>query len=125
VYWSGVAFWLQADLNLRNRERTLDQVLSEFAACHLPTAHRWTPSQLLNRLDELSESEVFRSLHAQMIDARSFPSLEQAYHQLGLEPDGRSIRLLTEGSVNRGELIGQRKMPAQMACTGISSSKNG
>ncbi len=109
VYWSGVAFWLQADLALRARGQTLDSVLAKFAACHLPADQRWVPTQLVGRLDEIAEADVFSPLYDTMIGSTEFPALTAEYDTLGLQHRGRRIRLLDSGQVARASLL--KKIP--------------
>lgn len=97
VYWSGAAFWLQADLALRKHDSSLDAVLAQLAVCHFPVQKKWRPERLVRRLDELAEelagATVFTPLYQAMIDARGFAPMDQAYTELGLRKRGSRISL--------------------------------
>lgn len=87
VYWSGAAVFLLADLELRQRGRgatSLDSVLQRLRDCCLPSQRIWTASELLQRLDRLSESDVFTRLARQYLHSDRFPDLQAAYTTLGL-----------------------------------------
>ena len=118
VYWSGAAFWLQADLRLREAGQTLDQVLDRFAQCHLPAPDRWAPSRLLRRLDQLAGRRVFEPLYQDMIDQRRFPDLGPAYAALGLEVRGSRLRLAGEENAEalRNQLSTPTARRTQVAC---------
>ncbi len=88
VYWSGAAFFILADLELRSastRAQTLDGVLAEFADCCLPARRVWTAREFLTRLDRLSGTDVFTRLAVAHRDSDRFPDLSDAYRTLGLK----------------------------------------
>lgn len=96
VYWSGAAYWLEADLALRAREgdaRTLDEALSRFAACCLPQSRGWPPERFVAELDRVLDADVFVPLYARYRHRRDVPDLRAAYARLGLLADGRQLRL--------------------------------
>lgn len=84
VYWGGAAYWLMADVALRqraNRAQSLDTLLST-----LRREARLTPPyrarELVDRLDRLSDTSVFSELAAGC-ELESFPDYEQSLHALG------------------------------------------
>jgi len=91
IYWSGAAFWLQADIALR-RERGfgIERVLSGYARCCLPTADAVDPDDFVARLDRLGGTDVFTRLASEYRNAPRFPDLQPSYRELGLSiRDGR------------------------------------
>ncbi|HEU4663863.1 MAG TPA: hypothetical protein VFS55_07520 [Dokdonella sp.] len=61
VYWSGTAFWLAVDLELRRASGGrlgVDDALRRFDDCCLAT-QEWTPQAFVERLDALLGSDVF------------------------------------------------------------------
>ncbi len=101
VYWSGAAYWLQTDVALRSVGLSLDDVLSEFAVCHLPAAERWSPERLIAELDDIvaeliddgrQRSGIFSSRYRRMLAERTFPDLTATYSELGLNSaNGRAL----------------------------------
>jgi len=91
VYWSGTAMLLLADIRLRERSgnaQSLDTVLGAFAACCLDPEPEWTAKKVFDKFDELSGTEVFRSLYEAHVRSPNFPDLTHAYAQLGIEAFG-------------------------------------
>jgi hypothetical protein len=64
LYWGGAAFYLLADVRLRNlpKPQTLDQVLDNLQRCCLPSEVLWSAEQLTAKLDSLSNSSIFTDL---------------------------------------------------------------
>lgn len=92
VYWGGAAYWLLADVTLRQRtqgKRTVDQLLSS-----IRNNARLTPpyraSELIERLDQLSGTTVFGELAAQC-ERAPFPDYEQALRVLAA-PEEHALR---------------------------------
>ena len=93
TYWSGAAFWLQADVALRRRGSSLDAVLGGFAECCLPARGRWTPERFVAELDRLAGgAPVFAPRHAELSRSHAFPSLQRVYALLGLRDGGEGLR---------------------------------
>jgi hypothetical protein len=84
VYWSGTAIALLADLELRQRNQSLDQALSALRQCCLASNRKWTGTEIMQKLDELTHTEVFSGLYEAHIRSDAFPDLDSAYQQLGL-----------------------------------------
>jgi len=129
VYWSGAAIALIADLELRQRSdgrQSLDTVLADFAACHLPSDRLWKPEEFLARLDQLAGGDLFGDLHRRYIDSERFPDLDGAYAALGLTVDGGVLHVsaVPRASSLRGELLGP--VPARFAsCPSVPSGAIG
>jgi hypothetical protein len=101
VYWSGAAIMLLADQRLRERtggHRSLDRALDELARCCLGGPQAWRGRALMDKLDELTGTTVFRELHDSYLGSERFPDFAQAYARLGLRvaPDEESVELASE-----------------------------
>ncbi|MGB1110208.1 MAG: hypothetical protein ACPG4N_07620 [Gammaproteobacteria bacterium] len=97
VYWSGAAFFLLADLELRERSagrQSLDTALRVFGERHLPSNRLWTPEEVIQALDEASDSDVFSTLYQRHIPSDQFPDTKAAFARLGLiATSGRTLKL--------------------------------
>jgi hypothetical protein len=96
VYWSGAAYWLEADVALRRESagtRSLDTVLAALRECCLPASAMWTGPQLLERLDALGDTRLFTSLARQYLAAREFPDMSPIYDDLGVRVRGDHVSL--------------------------------
>jgi hypothetical protein len=95
TYWSGVAFWLEADLALRRssgNRLNVDEALRHFGACCLPDDRGWSPADFVAKLDALVGSDVFGKRFAAYRARRDFPDLDAAYRDLGIVRDGDRLR---------------------------------
>ncbi len=98
VYWSGAAWWLRRDVELRQLSHgalSLDRLLARFAARHLPAQRRWTAEEFAAALDELAGTELFAPAVAQAEREAEFPDISDLQTLLGLSTDasGRLIKL--------------------------------
>lgn len=76
VYWSGAAYWLAVDLELRRAGRPgIDDALRRFAACCLPSAQPWTPQAFVERLDALAGTDVYAKRWREYRALRRFPDV--------------------------------------------------
>ena len=92
VYWSGAAFWLAADVELRRRSAgklSLDTALTRFAACCLPALRPWTPLEFAHELDRQLGETLFVPAVERAAAAENFPDLNALYAALGIELDAR------------------------------------
>lgn len=92
VYWSGAAYWLATDVELRRRtqgRQSLDTALAAFADCCLPALRRWTPQEFARELDRLTGETVFVPAAEHAEAAMNFPDLGPLYRELGIELDAR------------------------------------
>lgn len=104
VYWQGAAIALVADYRLRVRTRgrhSLDSALAGLAQCCLPSETAWRGRDVLQRLDEITDTTVFTELHDQYIRSEAFPDLSEIYVGLGLEVRNKEIHFI-EGSPQAG-----------------------
>lgn len=92
VYWSGAAFALLADWQLRRSGRgSLDETLAGFRRCCLPAVQEWSTEQFIGKLDEISGTHVFSGMYEQIIHSDRFPALDRVYRSLGLEVDNGQV----------------------------------
>ncbi len=110
VYWSGAAFWLEAELALRQQGGgDLADVLDAFARRHLPSNHQWRPERFVSELDAVAGTDLFAPLYARYEPALAFPMLGETYRQLGLGEDvGRLALTDTAPAVHIRNAIMQR-----------------
>ena len=95
VYWSGAAITLIADVRLRRESRgawSMDRVFAEITDCCLPSDHRWSARELLEKMGEISGSDIFENLYTEYVEGAAFPDLEASYRELGIRrADGRVV----------------------------------
>ena len=85
VYWSGAAYWLEAELALLQRGGlSLEQVLEQFARFHLPATRRWSPEEFVQTLDGLADADLFAPMYRRYAGSKSFPLLTEVYRDFGL-----------------------------------------
>lgn len=96
VYWSGAAIALLADVQLRTESKgslSLDLVLKQISQCCLPTVERRMRAyELMQTLDEISNSVVFSRLYKDYVARAKFPSLDAAYQTLGITRTGEGLQ---------------------------------
>lgn len=88
VYWSGAAIALLADVELRRRSggaQSLDTALAAFGDCCLPADRSWSAWELMQKLDQLTNTTVFTTLYRKYVDSDEFPDLSAVYAELGLQ----------------------------------------
>lgn len=110
IYWSGAAFALMADTQLRamgDGTLSLDSVLGQLADCCLPSARVWTAAALFERLDTFIPEPVFMPLYDEFMARRGMPDLDRLYAELGIETSGDWVRLTDEGRLRalRGAIM--------------------
>jgi hypothetical protein len=87
IYWSGTAYWLEVDAELRRTSRgrlDIDEALHRFDDCCLPSYRAWQPSEFVAKLDALMGTDVFRRHFRAYANRRDFPDLKPLYARLGL-----------------------------------------
>ncbi|MBT8142830.1 MAG: hypothetical protein HKN88_08605 [Gammaproteobacteria bacterium] len=99
IYWSGAALAFLADVQLRelsNHTKSLDTALDALQRCCLPSTRSWSGSQLMRKLDQLSETTVFSDLYTRYANNDEFVPFEQAYAKLGIEIKNQKVVLKSE-----------------------------
>tara|TARA_R110000744_G_scaffold204827_1_gene323626 strand:- start:608 stop:1606 length:999 start_codon:yes stop_codon:yes gene_type:complete len=97
IYWSGALYWLKADIALRtlsknsNKSYSLDSVLKQLQACCF---HRQLSSRkLIQKLDQLSESNIFSALFADFSASYAIPNYLTLLNSLGVKVKNHQISL--------------------------------
>lgn len=88
VYWSGAAYWLQLDVDLRKTSGGrfgIEEALRRFRACCLLQRRAWAPREFVAKLDSLMHSDLFLRRYDAYSARRGFPPLQTIYAQLGLQ----------------------------------------
>jgi M61 glycyl aminopeptidase len=94
IYWSGTAYWLEVDAELRRSSANrlnVDEALRRFDACCLPSYRAWEPRDFVARLDTLLGTDVFVRRFDAYNGRRDFPDLDPLYRELGIRRDGRRL----------------------------------
>ena len=87
VYWSGMAFAMNLDVKLRqqsNNQKSLDAALLKFHHCCLPADSPWSPNELITRLDQLIETDLFSKNYYHYANRQDFPNMTQLFVNLGV-----------------------------------------
>lgn len=114
VYWAGAAYWLEADLALRRRSgTTLDAILDRYAECCLRGTDSVMPQDFAAALDNLAGNDTFSALYRRYAAMREFPSLADAYAQLGISRNGDSLAFA--GSIETRRLRDAIMAPRQQS----------
>lgn len=93
AYWGGASLFLLADLALRDEGKNLDDVLGKLHRCCVPSNIEWTTSDFMQKLDELSQTNIFTQLLKNEATITPFPtpqSLEQTLYD-DLDPRIKAI----------------------------------
>jgi hypothetical protein len=101
VYWSGAAYWLDVDLELRRSSANrlgVDEALRRFAACCLADRRAWLPERFVAKLDELVGRDVFARRFRDYRALRGFPGITPMYARLGIRNDGDVLRFDKDGA---------------------------
>ncbi len=96
VYWSGTAFFLEADMQLRldsNNRLSLDTVLERFVACCREQTEPGNAEQLISALDQAHGSQLFSQLYRRYARLRGMPDYAALLTRLGVEQTGNNTRL--------------------------------
>ena len=96
VYWSGAAYALEVDVELRKRtndKQSLDTALAGLQSCCLPATRSWRASEVVAKLDEITGTTVFSDIHERYMPMRGFPRLDPLFRELGVRDVGDVARL--------------------------------
>jgi hypothetical protein len=100
VYWSGAAYWLTVDSELRRLsggKQTLDTALSRFGDCCLPAYREWKPEEFVAKLDALLGVHTFTQHYREFARMKRFPDWQASFARLGVRADEDSV-ILDEGA---------------------------
>jgi len=95
VYWSGTAYWLEVDTELRRgsaNRLSIDEALRRFDACCLPSYRRWEPAEFVAKLDALLGTDVFTRRFREYRARRDFPDTAALYAEFGLRGAGDGLQ---------------------------------
>lgn len=102
VYWAGAAFWLEADLALRqHHDTTLDAVLDRYARCCLDGTAEVAPEDFAATLDRIAGATVFMPLYARYAAQTRFPDVAPLLRTLGLAREGDALRFSHDDAAAR------------------------
>lgn len=90
VYWGGAAVAFLTDVALREDsggEVTMDDAMRELRRCCGATDKRWKASDLLSHLDTWYGKPLFTETAERALQARTFPEVDAAFDELGVELD--------------------------------------
>jgi hypothetical protein len=96
VYWSGAAYWLTVDMELRRLsggKLTLDTALSRFRDCCLPAYREWKPEDFVAKLDAVVGVKTFTAHYREFARMKRFPDWQAALARLGVSAGEDSVVL--------------------------------
>ncbi|NKB98059.1 MAG: hypothetical protein GKR90_06120 [Pseudomonadales bacterium] len=93
IYWSGAAFALLADIELRSHGLSLDEALRRLT---LPNPRSVTPLKLFEMLDDEISVPIFVPLYENHADSLGMPDTNQAFYNLGIETSTGTVRLVDD-----------------------------
>jgi len=99
TYWGGAMFCLLADVEIRRRtalrlglQHALRTILRESGGL----ATDWPIERVLRTGDAAVGTKTLEDLYAQMKDTPTTPDLMALWHELGVVPEGNSVRLIED-----------------------------
>jgi hypothetical protein len=96
TYWGGAMFCLLADVEIRKQSHNrvgLQDALRAVARASGGLAADWPIERVLRTGDGAVGTTTLEDLYAQMKDRPVAPDLMRLWQQLGIEPEGSSVRL--------------------------------
>ncbi len=114
VHWSGVLFWLTADINIReasNNKHSLDSLLKQLKNCCEQRA--MSSRSIMHKLDELYGSKVFTPLFYEFRNSYRMPEYQTILRKIGIDKKTRRSKLVINKEAklaNLGEQIFQGTM---------------
>ena len=104
IYWSGALYWLKADIALRTlatntgKPYSLDLALEQLQACCFD--RYLSASEIVKKLDELSESEVFTTLLNEFSKSYAIPNYLTPLHSLGVKVINGQVTLNNQAKLS-------------------------
>ena len=96
VYWSGAAYWLTVDMELRRisgGKLTLDTALHRFRHCCLPAYNEWKPEDFVAKLDAVLGVKTFTMHYREFARIQRFPDWQASLARLGVRAGEDSVTL--------------------------------
>lgn len=87
IYWSGAAYFLNADLQLRKQSDGkigLNDILHKLNQCCIPAEKIWTGVELAKKLDNLSNTKIFLPSYLKIANSTEFPDFKTSFSELGM-----------------------------------------
>ncbi|WP_101760045.1 hypothetical protein [Oceanicoccus sp. KOV_DT_Chl] len=97
IYWSGTAYFLQADLQLRQQtsnKQSLDTVIEQFVDCCLLQANDYNGEDLVRKFDHIAQVDLFYPLYKHYQQLTEQPSTVELFSQLGITVNSGKVQLL-------------------------------
>ena len=94
VYWSGAAYWLTVDMELRRAsggKLTLDTALSRYGECCLPAYREWKPEEFVGKLDAALGVRTFTQHYREFGRMKRFPDWQGLLARLGVRADEDAV----------------------------------
>jgi hypothetical protein len=94
VYWSGAAYWLTVDRDLRRASAgklSMELALSRFRDCCLPSHREWAPQEFVAKLDGLLGVRTFSLRYQEFSTMRQFPDWQKLFAELGIQMGGEHL----------------------------------
>lgn len=91
VHWSGVHYWLSADIKLRQRsqnKKTLDSLLKQIKDCCQHSS--MSAAEIADQLDQLAGENIFKPLLLEYRVSRAMPDYTPVLSGLGVNSDKHS-----------------------------------
>jgi hypothetical protein len=114
IYWSGAAFALLVDVELRGRGTSLDALVTSMGHELWEPRGRWNGRALLGALERPLEAPRLTSLAADLEASTSFPDLDDAYDALGLTVRADGALSFSEAAAARAlreAIMSPRRVP--------------
>jgi len=97
TYWGGALFCFVADVRIRKQtqnKKGLQDALRGILDAGGDITHEWDLEQALKIGDRATNTNVLATLYAEMKDKPTTIDLAAMWHDLGITPDGKSVRLV-------------------------------
>jgi hypothetical protein len=122
VYWSGAAYWLMVDMELRRLsggELTLDTALSRFRDCCLPAYREWKPEDFVAKLDSVLGVHTFTRHYHEFARMKRFPDWQASFARLGVRAGEDSVTFYAAApdAVIRDAITAPRASESQIGVT--------
>lgn len=104
TYWGGALFCLEADVEIHRRTHNLHGLQDALRAVNRESGGLvtdWPIERVFATADKAVGVPVLEELYGRMKDAPRSPELATLWHQLGIEPDGQSIRLRDDAPLSQ------------------------
>lgn len=117
TYWGGAMFCLLADVEIHRRTHNrfgLQDAMRAVLRASGGLKADWPIERVLRTADAAVGTATLEDLYAQMRDTPVTPDLPRLWHELGVDPDGTSVRLTDDAPLApvRRAIMQARKTPS-------------